>query len=352
MALRTESVRASAWMLPPDRGRIVIRWISPRRFSALYLGAVLIIVFSIWVPDTFLTSTTLKVLLAQQAVTGIIALGLTIALASGVLDLSVAASLAFSGMVAAIASAEYGISTPLAVLIGGAAGGVIGLVNGSLISGVGVSPIIATLGTSSVLSGLIVAISGNQHIVGLDESFLELGSSSLVGIATSFWVMCAIALLLWFALEHTPTGRYLRATGSGLEAARLTGVRVTRYIMLGAVVSSVVAGIAGMLATARIGAGDPSLGPPYLLAAFAASFLGSTQVQPGRFNIFGTLIAVYVLAVGVQGLQLAGAPVWLPGVFNGTALLLAVGLTSHGTWASAIRTKVSRSQTNRHDAHG
>jgi ribose transport system permease protein len=302
----------------------------------------LIAIFALWVPETFLTTTTLKVLLAQQVVTAMAALGLTVALAAGVLDLSVAAALALSGMVAAIASAEHGLATPLAVLLGCAAGAAVGVVNGSLIFGVGISPIIATLGTSSVVSGLIVALSGNQHIVGLDASFLEIGSGSIFGIATPFWVMCVLAAALWIMLEQTPTGRYLRATGSGLEAARLSGLRVNRYTLLGAVIASTVAGAAGVLATARIGAGDPTLGPSYLLAAFAAAFLGSTQIQPGRFNVLGTLIAVYVLAIGVQGLQLAGAPVWLPPVFNGVALLTAVGLTSRGTWSGGLRTRFGR----------
>lgn len=317
-----------AWVPPRGAAPSALAWLSPRRFSALYVWLAMLIVFAFWVPETFFTATNLKVVLAGQAVTAILALGLTVALAAGALDLAASATLGFCGMVASLLMVDEGLGTAETVVAGLGAGLLVGVVNSCLVSGLGISSIIATLGMSSVMAGLVIAFSGNQQVVGLDQSFLDLGTSTILGIALPVWIMVAVALVTWFVLEHTAAGRYTFATGSGPEAARLSGVRTWRYVSGALIVSAVLAALAGILATARIGAGDPSLGPAYLLPAFAAAFLGSTQIVPGRFNAWGTVAAVYVIATGVQGLQLAGAPTWLPSVFNGVALLLAVGLTT------------------------
>ncbi|MFJ8025701.1 hypothetical protein [Streptomyces sp. NPDC096311] len=143
----------------------------------------------------------------------------------------------------------------------------------------------------------------------------------------AFWIALVLAGVIWFVLEHRPVGRYMYATGSNAEAARLAGVRTNRVIFGTIVCTALIATIAGIVVTSRIATGSPTIGPPYLLPAFAAAFLGSTQIRQGRFNVLGTLIAVYALATGVKGLQLAGAPFWLPDLFNGIALLVAVALS-------------------------
>jgi ribose transport system permease protein len=283
------------------------------------------LVFALWVPDTFLTVTTLKIVLAGSAVTALVALGLTVALAAGQLDLSVAATVGISGMVSALMMVHHGLSAGPAIAIALLSGTLVGVVNAFLVAGLGVSSIIATLGTSSIVGGLVVGISGNENVVGLSQGFIGVGTSTIGGIALPVWIMLVTAGVVWFVFEHTPTGRYILATGLGAEAARLSGVSTARHTAGTLIVSATLAALAGILATARVGAGDPTLGPDYLLPAFAAAFLGSTQIKPGRFNAWGTVAAVYVLATGVQGLQLAGVPTWLPNVFNGVALLIAVG---------------------------
>jgi ribose transport system permease protein len=141
--------------------------------------------------------------------------------------------------------------------------------------------------------------------------------------------MVVVAILAWYVLEHTPVGRFLYATGGAPEAARLAGLPTKRLIFGAFVICGLVAGFAGLLATAQFGAGSPDIGPPYLLSAFAAAFLGSTQLKHGRVNIWGAVIAVYVLAIGVKGLQLAGAPFWVSELFNGLALIVAVAAAVH-----------------------
>ena len=145
-----------------------------------------------------------------------------------------------------------------------------------------------------------------------------------------------VAVALWYLLERTTAGRRIYATGGNIEAARLSGVRTARVIIGSLVLCGLITAFAGMLVTARLANADPTIGPGYLLPAFTGAFFGSTQFRGGRFNVFGTLLAVYVLATGVKGLQLAGAPVWFPDVFNGAALLIAVALAK---FQSGGRTK-------------
>jgi ribose transport system permease protein len=141
--------------------------------------------------------------------------------------------------------------------------------------------------------------------------------------------MLGIALVAWYVLERTPVGRRVYATGGNTAAARLAGVGTSTVIVGSLVACGAITAIAGLLVSSRIATGDPTVGPAFLLPAFTAAFLGSTQFRGGRFNIWGTVVAVYVLATGIKGLQLAGAPVWIPDFFNGVTLLLAVGLARY-----------------------
>ena len=127
-------------------------------------------------------------------------------------------------------------------------------------------------------------------------------------------------------MGHTPFGRYIYAVGGGREVARLAGINTDLLTILAFTLSGFMAGIAGVLETATVGAAHPDVGPQFLLPAFAAAFLGATTIQPGRFNVLGTVVALFLLAVGIGGFQQLGAPFWVSPVFNGTALLIAVGL--------------------------
>jgi ribose transport system permease protein len=116
------------------------------------------------------------------------------------------------------------------------------------------------------------------------------------------------------------------ATGAGFDAARLAGTNTGQAVVVGLVISSVLGSLAGLMLVSTIGSAAPNSGPPYLLPLFAAVYLGSTQIKPGRFNIWGTIVALFVLATGVKGLQLAGGQLWVSYLFNGVALILAVGV--------------------------
>jgi ribose transport system permease protein len=182
------------------------------------------------------------------------------------------------------------------------------------------------------MSSLLVAaefwITDGKQITEFNSTFLDLGTKPILGIPLPFYVMIVLAIIIYIVIEYLPIGRYLYASGGNAQAARLAGVRVNNVVFGSLVASAFTAGITGVVLAARIGTASPEIGPSYLLPAFSAVFLGSTQIKPGRVNVIGTLVAVYLLATGVKGLQLAGAPSYINDLFNGAALIIAVALAA------------------------
>ena len=176
-------------------------------------------------------------------------------------------------------------------------------------------------------------------------SFRALTAGNVFGLPVLTLYLLVIAVVLWYFLEHTPWGRRIYATGANPDAARLAGVRTNSFLFWSFVISGTGASVAGVLLASNLNSVSESLGPQYLLPAFAAAFLGITQLKPGRFNIWGTVLAIYLLGTGVQGLMLAGADLWVTDVFNGLALLIAV--VDHGIHAGAARAARGEGQGER-----
>jgi ribose transport system permease protein len=316
------------------------RALSFRNISAIYIFVAMFIIFAIWVPDTFLKWETWRALFDDQAVTAILAIGLVIALSAGAFDLALGAELGFGSILVAWLLVHEGLGTIPAIGLTLIAGALIGLANGLLIVKARIDSFIGTLGMSSILLAAIAWVSNSQQILGVSNGFQDLGTSQILGLNPAVYLMLVASLITWYVLERTPLGRRVYATGGNIEAARLAGVRVDAVLIGSLIACATIAAFAGVLVSANLGAGDPTIGPAYLLPAFSAAFLGSTQFRGGRFNVWGTIVAVIVLATGVKGLQLAGAPIWIPDLFNGVALLLAVGLAkweTTATRAGAIR---------------
>ena len=161
---------------------------------------------------------------------------------------------------------------------------------------------------------------------GIPDGFIAFGRTQIAGLPLPVFYMFAAIIVFTYVMGHTPFGRYLYALGGGREAARLAGLDTGRLTIAAFVVAGLMAGIAGVVGTAALGAAHPDVGAQYLLPAFAACFLGATTITPGRFNVPGTVVALFLLAVGITGLQQLGAPLWVGPVFNGLALVVAVGL--------------------------
>lgn len=297
------------------------------RFSGLYLWLLFIVIFSIWVPDTFLTWTTVKSVASEQAITVILSCGLLFTLATGSYDLSIGQNLGMTVIVVAKLLSGSDVSPELAIVLALLIGGGVGVVNGLLVAVVGVDSFIATLGVSSILLAITELVSNGLFVGPVPDSFQAIAQGEVLGVPTVTVYAIAVALLVWWVLEHTPLGRRTFAAGSGPEAARLSGIPVKAYVFGSFVVTGLIAGLASILLLAKVGSVSPDIGPPYLLPVFAACFLGTTQLKLGRFNVWGTVLALLLLATGVEGLRLAGgSQLWITDLFNGVALVGAVSV--------------------------
>lgn len=300
------------------------------KYSGIYVWALLVLVFALWIPDLFLQTSTVKQVLTFQAISAIVALGLILPVAAGAFDLTIAGTLTVSVCFTAWALTNgYGI----VVAAGGSIliGIIIGLANSLVVVKLKVNSFIGTLGMSSILIAIAYMITDSSQIV-LSTSgyapFFEFARTELFGLPLSVYYAALIALVFWWILEYTPGGRYLYAVGGNPVASRLAGVRVGRVTMIAFVASGASSAFAGIVYLATIGTATPDSGSGYLLPAFSAVFLGATQIRPGRVNVLGTLVAIFLLATGVTGLQLAGAPSYVTQLFNGAALIVAVALAA------------------------
>lgn len=314
-----------------DTRRSPLKWklLHPRNIGVVYLYALIWLVFSLWVTDTWFTWLTHRSVLNQQAILAVVAIGLVIPLAAGVFDLSIAAVISASAVTVSWGLAEAGWSIPVAIAAALGVGLIVGLINGWLVVKIKIDSFIATLGMSSVLTAYAVWRSNNRSILGFPDEFRQLTSGFAFGLNKTVIYAIVLTFVLWFVLEHTALGRYLFATGGGREAARLAGVQTDRYVWGSLVVSASFAALAGVLLASQFGSSQAQSGAPYLLPAFAAAFLGATQFKR-RFNVWGAVLAVFVLQSGVKGLQLAGVgTTWIESLFFGLALIVAVGFSSY-----------------------
>lgn len=312
---------------PGKRSRLAI--LSFRNISAIYIFVILFVIFAIWTPDNFLSAGVWRTMLDSQAITALAALAVVIPIATGSFNLAVGAEVGFGGILVAALIAKQGLPFPAAIGLTLLSGALIGLVTGLLITRAKIDSFIATLGMSSVLLAGMAWVSGTQQILGLGERFRAITDTRILGATPPVYIVLFVACVAWYVLEKTPVGRRMYATGFNRDGARLAGVNTPRILVGSLVAGGVVAALAGVLMSSRLSAGDPTVGPSLLLPAFAAVFLGSTQFRGGRFNVWGTIVAVYVLATGIKGLQLVGAPIWITEFFTGGALLLAVGLSKY-----------------------
>ncbi len=295
------------------------------RFSGLYLLGLFIVVFSIWEPKLFPTMSTLHSVAANKAISGILALAILVPLVAGVYDLSVGATINITAIIA-VKLVKDGRGIPVAILIAVLVGALIGVVNGFIVVRLKVNSFITTLGMGSIISAFQVIVTKNRQPLPPNlPSWNNLTQTTVFGFQIVVLYLLVIAAFVWWVLACTPAGRYLYAIGSSPDAARLSGVRVNRFTWLSLVASGTLAGIAGVLFGSLAG---PSLsfGGSLLLPAFAAVFLGSTQITPGRFNVWGSVLSIYVLAVGVRGLGLVTDVQWLDPMFSGVALIAAVAV--------------------------
>jgi ribose transport system permease protein len=308
-----------------------VRRRSSGRLEALALPItwlVVIVVFSIVETDTFFTSSNASSILASQAVLVVVTLGLIVPLIAGDFDLSVGSMVGMSALTIAILNVQHHWPVWIAIAVALAVGVIVGLINGALTVLLGIDSLIVTLGMSTLLSGVILWVSHANTITGVSQSLIDIVITyRLAGIPMEFYYAVILALVLWYVFQFTPLGQRLLVAGRNREVARLSGMRVATLRIGAMVTSAFIAALGGVLIVGTSGSAGPTTGVDLLLPAFAAAFLGSTTIRPGRFNPWGTVIAVYFLVTGITGLQLLGLASFVQNLFYGGALILAVSFS-------------------------
>lgn len=310
------------------------------RYALVGVLVALIVVFSLLRPESFGTLDNAKAILNNQITILMLALAATLPLIVGEFDLSIAAIFGFVQVLVVGLVLQQGWSVPLAVVAVLAAAALVGLVNGIAIARFQINSFIATLASGSILTGITLAYSKGESIFGSAPAALtNISRSELLGFKLPIWYGLVVVIALALILGRLPVGRRMYATGSNQRAAALTGIPTTRYVIATFVVGALLAAFGGIILGASLGAATPDTGNALLIPAFAGAFLGVTAFTPGRFNVLGTFVAVYVVGVAVTGLQQLGAALWVEPVFNGAVLFAAVGLSA---WTSRIRARRAR----------
>jgi len=314
---------------------------STHRFSVLHVaeryalvGLVLAVaIFFTVLPDsaeTFPTVANLRILAANQAVTVLLALAVLLPLVAGHFDFSVGAVAASSSVVCAGLMQDERAPLTLAMLAALGVGLVVGLANGIAVAYLQVNAFVSTLAVATLLGGFIQWYTGGQAISNhIASSLVRFGSGTWAGTPRPIVIVAVVALVGWYVLSHTPFGRALYAVGENARAAKLVGIPTRGYTLIAFAGAGVIASIAGIVLTARTAGATADNGTTMLFPALAAVFLGATAIRPGRFNVWGTVFGVALVAISVSGLTLAGAADWVEPVFNGSALAVAVGLSSY-----------------------
>jgi ribose transport system permease protein len=312
-----------------DHGRSRPRFADvSERYALLAAWAVTCVVFGILRPDTFLTTSNFTTIFGSQAILVVLTLALLVPLTAGDYDLSVAATMGLSAMTLAILNVNHHWSIGAACLAALGIGLLVGLINGALVVLLDIDSLIATLGSSTFIAGVILWISNSQTISGVSDTLINVTViDRFLGIPLEFYYGIALGLAMLCVFEFMPVGRRLLFVGRGRGVARLSGIRVARLRWGALAASGVISAFAGILYAGTLGSADPTSSLSFLLPAFAAAFLGATTIMPGRFNPIGSIAAVYFLVTGITGLQLLGVETFVQQLFYGGALILAVALS-------------------------
>lgn len=299
-------------------------------YGLVILTAVLIILFSLLLPESFPTLLNLRSIISDKAIIALLSLAAMIPMASGRIDLTVGYGIVLWHILAISLQTVYGLPWPLAVLIVLALGCFTGFLNGLLVEVAKIDAFIATLGTGTILYALALWHTGGRQVVGvLPDGFYALNGTMVFGLPITGYYVLIIAFIMWVILEYTPIGRYLYAIGANPKAAALNGIPVQKFVMGAFISSGFLAALTGVLLASKLRIGQASVGLEYLLPALVGAFLGSTTIKPGRVNVWGTMTGVMILAVGISGIQQFGGSFFVEPLFNGVTLLVAIGIAGY-----------------------
>lgn len=271
----------------------------------------------------FLTETNLSSVVRQTAVINIMALGMTLIIVSGGIDLSVGAILAMAGLFGTMAM-EHGYPILAGVGVGIITGAACGLANGLLITRLRVNPFIVTLGTLGIYRGLTLIISNGLPVHKIPQSFSYLGEGTLLGVPFVLWILLVCAAAMHILLEHTKLGRYAFAIGSNEPAAFYSGIPVGFHLTAVYAVGGLLTGLSGMIEASRLMTGQPTAGQGYELQAIAAVVIGGGSLRGGEGSVVGTLVGAFIMGLLSNGSDLLGISPYLQQAIIGAVIILAV----------------------------
>ncbi|MFN3634429.1 MAG: ABC transporter permease [Rhizobium rhizophilum] len=300
----------------------------------------LILLFSILLPTTFPTMLNVRAILSDKAIIALLSLAAMIPMVAGCIDLTVGYGIVLWHILAISLQTLYGFPWPVAVAIVLVLGVVIGALNGLLVEVARIDSFIATLGTGTVLYAVALWHTGGRQMVGaLPDAFYAINGTFVFGLPITAIYVLIITFVLWIALEYTPVGRYLYAIGANQRAAELNGIPTRKFVIGAFVTSGLLTALAGVLLASKLRIGQASVGLEFLLPALVGAFLGSTTIKPGRVNVWGTIVGVMTLAVGISGIQQFGGSFWVEPLFNGTTLLIAIGIAGYAQRKKGAKSK-------------
>ncbi len=299
-------------------------------YGLVILMFALILIFSILLPTTFPTVLNLRAILSDKAIIAMLSLAAMIPMVAGRIDLTVGYGIVLWHILAISLQTLYGLPFPVAVAIVLVLGAIVGALNGFLVEVARIDSFIATLGTGTVLYSLALWHTGGRQMVGvLPDGFYALSGTFVFGLPITAYYVVAVTFALWIILEYTPVGRYLYAIGANQRAAELNGIPTRKFVVGAFVTSGLLTALTGVLLASKLRIGQASVGLEFLLPALVGAFLGSTTIKPGRVNVWGTIVGVMILAVGISGIQQFGGSFWVEPMFNGLTLLIAIGIAGY-----------------------
>jgi len=296
-----------------------VRIILHQRVLIVLVGVVLLGAF---ISPEFMTASNFQNVQIQLATDGIIAVGMTFVIISGGFDLSVGSVLALAGLTAV--GLQSSLGTPAGLVLALLMGVVVGLVNGFLVTKIGINPFIATLGTMTLVRGLALGVTDTKPISGVDENFATLATLPVLGIPLAGLIFLAVLVIGFHVLTSTVIGRHIYAVGGNLEASWLSGIKIDAYRVGTYVLTSFLAALSGVLLASRINTGSPVVGRDTPLTVISAVLLGGTNMVGGSGSLIGTLEGVLVLGVLNNEMDLMGVADYYQTIIRGALLVLVV----------------------------
>jgi ribose transport system permease protein len=305
-----------------------------KRYIPVYglpiIGVLLILLFSALFPDTFPTMANANALIDNKAIIALLSLAVLAPMAAGKIDLTIGFGIVLWHILVISLQLNYHMPWQVAVGIVLVLGAALGLINALLVEFAQIDAFVATLGTGTITYAIALWYTGGRQVVGqLPDGFYAIDGTHVGGLPISAIYVLVLSVALWLVFDYLPLGRFIYAIGANPRAAALNGISVRRFVTLSFVVSGVVTAFAGVVLASQLQIGQASVGLDFLLPALVGVFLGSTTIKPGRVNVWGTLVGVIVLAVGISGIQQLGADFYVEPLFNGVTLIASIGIAGY-----------------------